>query len=99
MLLNPLKPIWGDFKKHWQSHGMDFTPTSTAAEILRNVKAAVIKKMKCSDDAVVNAVITVPAYFNSNQTDETKKAGEMAGLNVLRIITEPMAAEDRCPHL
>ena len=86
------KTYMGDFKKHWQSHGMDFTPTSTAAEILRNVKAAVIKKMKCSNDAVVNAVITVPAYFNSNQTDETKKAGEMAGLNVLRIITEPMAA-------
>ena len=48
--------------------------------------------MKCDENEQINAVITVPAYFNSNQTDETRIAGEKAGFNILRIVTEPMAA-------
>lgn len=42
--------------------------------------------------AVNNAVITVPAYFNDSQRQATKDAGTIAGLNVLRIINEPTAA-------
>lgn len=42
--------------------------------------------------AVTNAVITVPAYFNDSQRQATKDAGTIAGLNVLRIINEPTAA-------
>ena len=41
---------------------------------------------------VTDAVITVPAYFNDSQRKATKEAGEIAGLNVLRIINEPTAA-------
>jgi L1 cell adhesion molecule like protein len=41
---------------------------------------------------ITNAVVTVPAYFNDSQRQATKDAGTIAGLNVLRIITEPTAA-------
>ena len=43
-------------------------------------------------EAVTDAVITVPAYFNDSQRQATKDAGSIAGLNVLRIINEPTAA-------
>ena len=86
------KTDMGNAAKIWNCRGLTFTPTEVAAEILKAVRQAVIKAMKCGDDAVVRAVITVPAYFNSNQRDETKKAGQAAGIEVLQIITEPMAA-------
>lgn len=61
------------------------------------VSAEILKKMKSSaeeffGEPVEQAVITVPAYFNDNQRSATKRAGERAGLNVLRIINEPTAA-------
>jgi molecular chaperone DnaK len=43
-------------------------------------------------ESVTEAVITVPAYFNDSQRQATKEAGEIAGLNVRRIINEPTAA-------
>ena len=43
-------------------------------------------------ESVTDAVITVPAYFNDAERQATKEAGEIAGLNVLRIINEPTAA-------
>lgn len=86
------KTYMGDFSKKWTCNGKIFTPTDVATEVLREVKKAIIKKLKCDENEQINAVITVPAYFNSNQTDETKKAGEHAGFNVMRIVTEPMAA-------
>ena len=43
-------------------------------------------------EAVTDAVITVPAYFNDSQRQATKDAGQIAGLNVLRILNEPTAA-------
>src|SRR5258708_39439707 len=43
-------------------------------------------------ETVINAVVTVPAYFNDAQRSATKDAGTIAGLNVLRIINEPTAA-------
>ena len=42
--------------------------------------------------SVHNAVVTVPAYFNDSQRQATKDAGQIAGLNVLRVINEPTAA-------
>lgn len=87
------KTYMGDSKKKWICRGRVFTPTAVATEVLREVKRVVLKKMKLEEsDTTINAVITVPAYFNSNQNDETKEAGKKAGLNVMRIITEPMAA-------
>ncbi|MFH1539564.1 MAG: molecular chaperone DnaK [bacterium] len=61
------------------------------------IASLVIGHMKRSaeaflDDEVENAVITVPAYFNDAQRNGVRKAGEMAGLNVLRLINEPTAA-------
>ena len=57
----------------------------------------VLTKMKETAEAflgeqIKNAVITVPAYFNDNQRQATKDAGNICGLNVLRIINEPTAA-------
>ena len=61
------------------------------------VSAMVLQKLKTDaeaylGDSVPEAVITVPAYFNDSQRQATKAAGEVAGLNVLRIINEPTAA-------
>lgn len=95
-VMNPLnvirssKTYMADAKKKWKINGKEFTPTDVATEILKEVKAQILKKLP--PDTKVNAVITVPAYFTGNQKDETKKAGITAGLNVLQIITEPMAA-------
>ena len=86
------KTWMGDHNKYWEIDGKKITPTIAASEILKVVKANVIKKLKLSEDTIVEAVITVPAYFTSNQIDETRKAGENAGLKVSKITTEPMAA-------
>ncbi|MBQ9486786.1 MAG: Hsp70 family protein [Selenomonadaceae bacterium] len=86
------KTYMADAKKKWTVGGLTFTPTEVATEILKEVKAQVIEKLHLEKDTKINAVITVPAYFTGNQKDETKKAGVAAGLNVIQIITEPMAA-------
>merc|ERR1719414_344197 len=61
------------------------------------ISSMVLTKMKMTAEAylgqrVRNAVVTVPAYFNDSQRQATKDAGEIAGLNVLRIVNEPTAA-------
>ena len=69
--------------------GEEFTPPEISAKILQKIK-------KDAEDYlggdVTQAVITVPAYFNDAQRKATKDAGEIAGLEVLRIINEPTAA-------
>ncbi len=67
----------------------EFTPQQISAFILQKIKADAEKYL---GDTVEEAVITVPAYFNDNQRQATKDAGEIAGLKVLRIINEPTAA-------
>ena len=67
----------------------EFTPQQISAFILQKIKADAEKYL---GDKVEEAVITVPAYFNDNQRQATKDAGEIAGLKVLRIINEPTAA-------
>lgn len=79
-------------EKKWVLRGKTYNPTDVAAYILSEVRKGVMKKYSLSEEDRIQAVITIPAYFTSNQSDETKKAGERAGLEVLRVITEPVAA-------
>jgi len=72
-----------------RQNGKDYTP--------EEISALILKKMKQDAEAFLNttirdAVITVPAYFDDKRRVATKTAGEIAGLNVLRIINEPTAA-------
>ena len=67
----------------------DYTPPEISAMILQKLKADAETKL---GETVTQAVITVPAYFNDNQRQATKDAGQIAGLEVLRIINEPTAA-------
>lgn len=87
------KTYMGDFEKVYNIRNLKLTPTDVAVEILKEVKSTVLKKFKLTEDeAAIEAVITVPAYFSLNQKDETISAGTKAGLKVLGLITEPSAA-------
>ena len=72
-----------------RAQGKELAPPQISAEVLRKMK-------KTAEDylghSVTQAVITVPAYFNDQQRQATKDAGQIAGLEVLRIINEPTAA-------
>jgi molecular chaperone DnaK len=69
--------------------GKSYTPQEISARILQKLKRDAESYL---GEPVTDAVITVPAYFNDAQRTATKEAGEVAGLNVLRIINEPTAA-------
>lgn len=69
--------------------GKEYTPEETSSFILRKVKADAEHYL---GEAIGQAVITVPAYFNDRQRQATKAAAALAGLEVMRIINEPTAA-------
>jgi molecular chaperone DnaK len=69
--------------------GKDFNPQQISAFILQKLKRDAEAYL---GEKVADAVITVPAYFNDAERQATKEAGEIAGLNVLRIVNEPTAA-------
>lgn len=69
--------------------GKEFTPQEISAKVLAKIKADAEKYL---GETVKQAVITVPAYFDDSQRQATKQAGEIAGLEVVRIINEPTAS-------
>lgn len=73
---------------HYTFHGQDHTPESICSLILRNLVAAQDE----TGDVVRDVVITVPAFFGVAEREATRKAGQIAGLNVLDILPEPIAA-------
>ncbi|GAB6024506.1 Stress-70 protein, mitochondrial [Chamberlinius hualienensis] len=72
-----------------ESHGKLYSPSQIGAFVLMKMKETAESYL---GHPVKNAVITVPAYFNDSQRQATKDAGQIAGLNVLRVINEPTAA-------
>src|SRR5271157_1948145 len=72
-----------------EARGKQYTPQEVSAFILQKLKKSAESYL---GQAVEDAVITVPAYFNDSQRQATKDAGRIAGLNVLRIINEPTAS-------
>ena len=77
------------FDKSLTFDNLNLSPVDISAEILKKLKRDAEEYL---NEPITQAVITVPAYFNHDQRQATKAAGELAGLNVLRIINEPTAA-------
>ncbi len=74
---------------HVEIRGKSYSPAEVSAMILQKMKQTAEDYL---GETVTDAVITVPAYFDDSQRQATKDAGQIAGLNVLRIINEPTAA-------
>src|SRR6188508_2578421 len=88
--LVPYKIVKGSNGDAWvQAGGKDYSPSQISAFILQKMKETAEAYL---GETVTQAVITVPAYFNDAQRQATKDAGQIAGLEVLRIINEPTAA-------
>ncbi|KAL5096327.1 hypothetical protein RYX36_000654 [Vicia faba] len=98
MKLVPYKIVNKDGKPYIQVRVKDGETKVFSPE---EVSAMIITKMKETAEAFLgktirDAVVTVPAYFNDAQRQATKDAGVIAGLNVARIINEPIAATNFC---
>jgi L1 cell adhesion molecule like protein len=90
----PFKVIRGEGDKPkiqvtWKNEAKTFYPEEISAMVLAKMKETAENMLT---EKIVDAVVTVPAYFNDGQRQATKDAGAIAGLNVLRIINEPTAA-------
>src|SRR5882672_5474661 len=86
----PYKVMRADNGDAWvEARGKKYSPPEISAIVLQKLKQAAEDYL---GEKVTDAVITVPAYFNDAQRQATKNAGQIAGLNVVRIINEPTAA-------
>ncbi len=81
------RKMGSDYK--YSINGKQYTPQEISASILQKIKKDAEAFL---GEPVTKAVITVPAYFNDNQRQATKDAGEIAGLEVMRLVPEPTAA-------
>jgi len=91
---NPEGTVYGAKRKmgtsfKYKIHGKEYSPQQISAYILQKIKRDAEEFL---GEKVNKAVITVPAYFDDNQRQATKDAGQIAGLEVVRIINEPTAA-------
>ncbi len=90
MKMVPFQVVAGDGDTVWvEVQGKRYSPPQISAMILGKLKEAAEAYL---GEKVTKAVITVPAYFNDSQRQATKDAGQIAGLEVMRIINEPTAA-------
>lgn len=94
--VNNLERTFASVKRHmgtdWKTPDIDgkrYTPQEISARTISKLKKDAEAYL---GESVTDAVITVPAYFNDSERQATKEAGEIAGLNVLRIVNEPTAA-------
>lgn len=83
------KRFMGDETKFYHIQNRKLSPVDIAKEILQKIKTEASKHL---GEEVTDAVITIPAYFTDEQREATRKAGELAGFNVLRLLPEPTAA-------
>ncbi|MBD2150469.1 Hsp70 family protein [Pseudanabaena sp. FACHB-1277] len=84
------KRFMGDRSKSYKLAGNSLSPVNIASLILKRLVESARKELGNAE--IWDAVITVPAYFTEDQKEDTKRAGEEAGLNVLRLLPEPTAA-------
>ncbi|MGA3127267.1 MAG: molecular chaperone DnaK [Candidatus Korobacteraceae bacterium] len=89
MKMVPYKVVQSGDHVAIDAQGKEYTPPQISAMILQKLKKAAEDYL---GEPVIEAVITVPAYFNDSQRQATKDAGKIAGLDVKRIINEPTAA-------
>ncbi len=88
--ISPFKIVRADNGDAWvEVRDKRYSPQEISAMVLQKMKQSAENYL---GEAVTDAVITVPAYFDDSQRQATKDAGKIAGLNVLRIINEPTAA-------
>uniref|UniRef100_A0A4W3JW80 Stress-70 protein, mitochondrial n=1 Tax=Callorhinchus milii TaxID=7868 RepID=A0A4W3JW80_CALMI len=86
----PFKIVRASNGDAWvEAHGKMYSPSQVGAFVLIKMKETAENYL---GHPVKNAVVTVPAYFNDSQRQATKDAGQISGLNVLRVINEPTAA-------
>ncbi len=83
------RPGEGEWRPPYDLRTLNTTPVEVSAEILKHLRAVAERAMETT---ITRAVITVPAFFNDAQRNATKRAGELAGLTVERILAEPTAA-------
>ena len=88
------KKFIGNFEldKTWNCNGYIYNPTDFAVEIFKEVRRRFIEQNNLEENIQIGAVITVPAIFNENQRAEIRKAGEIAGFEILGILEDAAAA-------
>ena len=84
-----VKRVIGDGKTTWENFGKTYTPIDVSVLVLRRLKEAASEYL---GEDIREAIVTVPAYFNNNQKNDTKLAAEAAGLEVIQLLPEPTAA-------
>ena len=89
LTVSSVKRFMGDSKKEFQIHDNIYTPVDISSHILKKLIDCASKEL---GEKVTDAVVTVPAYFDANQREDTKKAAIKAGINLIKLESEPTAA-------